>query len=222
MATDSDKKSRDFISKARSTAVIVAHPDDETLWAGGIMLMHPKTKWTIITLCRKSDADRSSRFFRVIGEYGAAGFMGDLDDEPQQRPLDNELVRQTIMNLLPEKRFDIIITHRPSGEYTRHLRHEETGRAVLELWRSGSLSAAQVLTFAYEDGLKQYLPRAIEGADLFVELPEEVWRKKYDIITGLYGFGKDSFEAETTPKREAFWYMKKSDMDVLKKRSVAR
>ena len=26
-------------------AVIVAHPDDETLWAGGIILMYPEANW---------------------------------------------------------------------------------------------------------------------------------------------------------------------------------
>ena len=173
------------------------------------MLMHQKMKWTILTLCRKSDADRASKFFRAVKEYGAEGLMGDLDDGPQHRPLDIELVRQTIIDLLPNKKFDIIITHSTSGEYTRHLRHEETGRAVLELWRSGRLSAGQVLAFAYEDGLKQYLPKAIRGADLFVELPEKVWHKKYDIITNVYGFGPESFEAQTTPRQEAFWCLEK-------------
>ena len=40
----------------RKAAVIVAHPDDETLWAGGTILMHPETKWTIIALCRKNSS----------------------------------------------------------------------------------------------------------------------------------------------------------------------
>ena len=30
--------------------VIVAHPDDETLWAGGTLLMHPDCRWTVVTL----------------------------------------------------------------------------------------------------------------------------------------------------------------------------
>jgi len=29
-------------------AVIVAHPDDETLWMGRTVLMHPECEWTII------------------------------------------------------------------------------------------------------------------------------------------------------------------------------
>lgn len=40
----------------------------------------------------------------------------------KQKPLDIGLVKQTVMDLLPKKKFDIIITHSRSGEYTRHLR----------------------------------------------------------------------------------------------------
>jgi hypothetical protein len=47
-------------------AMIVAHPDDETLWAGGLMLLHPESRWTVMTICRKSDADRAARFQRVM------------------------------------------------------------------------------------------------------------------------------------------------------------
>jgi LmbE family N-acetylglucosaminyl deacetylase len=205
MPAKKDINNPQYILKADSAAVIVAHPDDETLWAGGMLLLNREIKWTIITLCRKSDADRAPRFFKAVKEYGAEGVMGDLDDGPEQKPLDNELIRGTILGLLPEKKFDIIITHNISGEYTRHLRHEETGRAVLELWHRGKLSARQVLTFAYEDGFKQYLPRAIESADLFAGLPGKVWKKKYEIITRIYGFGPESFEARTTPRQEAFW-----------------
>ena len=189
-------------------AVIVAHPDDETLWTGGLMLMHPKVKWTVVTLCRKSDPDRAPRFFKALEKLGAEGFMADLDDGPEQTPLDNNQVQKTIELLLPSNRFDIIITHSPSGEYTRHLRHEETAKAVLALWKTDRLFADELWTFAYEDGNRKYLPRAIKDADLLVDLNEETWRKKYDIITGIYGFNKDSFEAKTTPGEEAFWRFK--------------
>jgi len=185
-------------------AVIVAHPDDETLWAGGTILMHPAVKWTVITICRKSDADRAPRFFKAIKEFDAAGYMGDLNDGPEQEPLNNAEVQQAIMELLPCDRFELIITHSTSGEYTRHLRHEETAKAVLELWKSGGLQAEQLWSFAYEDGDGKYLPKAVERADLSIDLPDEIWQRKYDIITKIYGFSKDSFEAKATPKKEAF------------------
>jgi len=185
-------------------AVIVAHPDDETLWAGGLMLMHPKVKWTVVTLCRKSDPDRAPKFFKALEKFNAEGFMADLDDGPEQTPLDSRQVQKTIELLLPSKRFDMIVTHSPSGEYTRHLRHEETAKAVLALWKTDRLLADELWTFAYEDGNRQYLPRAIKDADLLVGLNNEIWRKKYDIITRIYGFSPESFEARTTPKEEAF------------------
>jgi hypothetical protein len=36
------------------------------------------------------------------------------------------------------------------------------------------------------------------------ELPAKVWGKKYRILTEIYGFAPDSWEAQTTPKVEAF------------------
>jgi LmbE family N-acetylglucosaminyl deacetylase len=200
-----DSKDEFLIRRNTQCAVIVAHPDDETLWAGGLILMHPEVRWTIVSICRKSDADRAPRFFRALEEFNAAGFMADLDDGPEQKPLKTEEIRETIIELLPSDRYDLVITHSKSGEYTRHLRHEETAEAVFELWHSGKLYAEQFWMFAYEDGGHLYLPRAIEHADLQIKLTDEIWQKKYNIITGIYGFSKDSFEARTTPKKEAFW-----------------
>lgn len=193
------------IKEYSKCAVIVAHPDDETLWAGGLILMHPEVKWTVVAMCRKSDADRAPKFSKALEEFNAVGYMGDLDDGPEQEPLDSKEIRRTILDLLPLGRFEVIVTHSISGEYTRHLRHEETGQAVMRLWKTGELSASQVWSFAYEDREQKYLPRADKGADLQIRLPDMIWQRKYDIITKIYGFGEDSFEAKTTPRLEAFW-----------------
>lgn len=194
----------------RKCAVIVAHPDDETLWAGGTILMHPDSEWTIVTLCRKSDPDRAPRFFQAIKELNATGAMGDLDDGPEQHPLKNRQVQHEILQNLPSDRFDLIITHGLNGEYTRHLRHEETAQAVMALWKSDRLFAGQIWRFAYEDDGRKHLPRAIQDADMHIVLPDEIWQKKYDIITNIYGFNPDSFEARITPPEEAFWCFKSS------------
>jgi LmbE family N-acetylglucosaminyl deacetylase len=186
-------------------AVVVAHPDDETLWVGGTMLMHPESRWTVVTLCRKSDADRAPKFFKALEQLNATGAMGDLDDGPEQSPLMPRQVQNTILDLLPSGTFDLVITHGLWGEYTRHLRHEETGKAVLALWNSDRLKAKQIWRFAYEDGDGRYLPRAIQNADSRTKLSDEIWRKKYEIITNIYGFGPDSFEVQMTPREEAFW-----------------
>ena len=199
---------RSKITKERflkNASVIVAHPDDETLWAGGIILMHPEIQWTILTLCRMSDPDRAPKFHKAMNRLGATGIMGDLDDGPEQIPLDCHEVQCVITELLPSNNFDLIITHGHRGEYTRHRRHEEVGKTVITLWENEKLFSKEMWRFAYEDGDGKYLPKAVKDADLKIRLPNEIWHKKYDIITKIYGFGPDSFEAKTTPRKEAFW-----------------
>ena len=187
-------------------AVIVAHPDDETLWCGGSILLHPEGKWTIISLTRKSDAERAEKFSKAVVELGAKGIMGDMDDGPEQADLSEKQVQKQILDLLPmNHKFDVIITHCTWGEYTRHKRHEEIGKSALTLFRMGELPTKQLWTFAYEDGGKKYLPKPVLDADILTRLPDDLWQRKYDIITKTYGFAPDSFEAKTTPRKESFW-----------------
>jgi len=191
--------------KTKTVALIIAHPDDETLWAGGTILSHPSWNWFIVCLCRKSDTERATKFYKVLQALQSEGIMGDLDDGPEQNPLDKKELEETILHLLPQKHYDLIITHNPSGEYTQHARHEEVSRAVIKLWEDKVISAKELWIFAYEDGNKRYFPLAVENATSYQLLPNRIWQRKFDIITEIYGFEKDSWEAETTPKAEAFW-----------------
>lgn len=192
-------------STIKNVAVIVAHPDDETLWAGGTILSHPLWNCFIVCLSRKNDPDRSAKFYKALHVYKCLGIMNDLDDEPAQTPLDDQAVQRAILELLPDKHFDLIISHSPSGEYTRHLRHEETAKAVINLWHSGKIIADELWAFAFQDGNKTFYPRAVENADIFRPLIKSIWLKKYNLITETYGFEKHSWEAVTTPQAEAFW-----------------
>jgi pentatricopeptide repeat protein len=194
-------------TESKSVAVIVAHPDDETLWAGGTILSQRRSAWRcfIASLCRAGDLDRAPRFYRAIRALGAEGTMGNLDDSPEQKPLAQAEVQEAILKILPQRHFDLMISHSPAGEYTRHRRHEEIGEAVITLWNTGKVTTHDLWLFAYEDGGKQYFPRPIRSAKLYQILPDDTWQKKYDMITGIYGFPKDGFEAQTTPRAEAFW-----------------
>ncbi len=61
--------------------MIVAHPDDETIWMGGTILANPQTKWTVLSLCRADDKDRAPKFRKVCRFLGAKAIIADLDDE---------------------------------------------------------------------------------------------------------------------------------------------
>jgi len=186
-------------------AVVVAHPDDEILWCGGYILAHPEFDWRIVTLCRESDPDRAPKFRRVLEQLGAVGAMADLDDEPEQLPLANEDVEETILALLAGISYGLILTHGPRGEYTRHLRHEECSQSVVELWRSGGIATKRLWLFAYEDGGRAYLPRVRGDADRRDMLTESAWLEKSRLMTDVYGYGNDSWEARAVPREEGFW-----------------
>ena len=186
-------------------AVVVAHPDDETLWCGGYILAHPEFDWRIVTLCRASDPDRAPKFRRVLEQLGSVGEMADLDDGPDQVPLPIEQVQATIARLLAGNSYSLILTHGPRGEYTRHRRHEECCQAVVELWQSGRIYTDRLWSFAYEDGGRTYLPRVRNDADRRDVLTENIWLEKRRLITDVYGYGPESWEARATPREEGFW-----------------
>ncbi len=186
--------------------VIVAHPDDETLWGGGTILMHPEWTWQVISLCRGDDPERRPRYFDAMKRLGVAkASIDELDDGPEQRPLSAGRIRAALEQVLENSGYDLVITHSPFGEYTRHLRHEEVGRAVLQLWDSGALSADKLWLFAYSDGETTHSPTAIAEADLAVRLPDRVCVRKLAIIRDAYGFESGSWEAKISPNVEAFW-----------------
>ena len=128
--------------------------------------------------------------------------MANLDDGPDHPPLEHSHVRASLLSLVPREHFDLIS---PRGEYTRHLRHDEVSRSVMQMWACGEIQSNELWLFAYddEDGLR--LPRAESDADVVVELSNEVWGVKRDLLTRIYGFVPDSWEVQANPRRAAFW-----------------
>ena len=186
--------------KRKRALVIVAHPDDETIWMGGMILRNKDWDWTICSLCRAADLDRAPKFRKVCFGYGARAIISDLDDEVLEDLEIDEVVDKIKENV--DGKYDYVFTHGENGEYG-HIRHKETHKAVKRMFGEGELQCENVFFFSYEmkDGKK--IPDS-RGADFGISLTKSELEQKRKIIKDVYGFTSESFEYLSSGGKENF------------------
>ncbi|MFH1308033.1 MAG: PIG-L family deacetylase [archaeon] len=185
---------------AKKILVIVAHPDDETIWMGGLLLRNKSWDKKIITLCRKNDSDRAPKFKKVCRILNASCSMSTLEDT-KLYPLEIEKIISRIKKLLKNKDYDYIFTHGNNGEYG-HIRHTEVHRAVNKMIANKELNCKKVFYFSYQKQDKNC--NINSNADIIIKLNSREFNMKQYLIKKIYGFSKDSFEVKSSHNKEAF------------------
>lgn len=175
--------------------IIVAHPDDETIWMGGFILKHKNWDWTILSLCRKHDKDRAPKFKKVCNFYKAKSFMDNLNDT-NRKPANIERIIKKIKKHI-KNNYDLIFTHNSNGEYG-HIRHKEAHQAVMKMINQKILKPKKLFFFSYYNA----------KFNKKIKLTKKEIDLKKKIITKMYGFQKNSFEERHCKDIETFMEVK--------------
>lgn len=96
--------------------MVVAHPDDESLWCLGLVLDCPG-QWDIICVTvPEQDPPREGQFWKAMEVIGATGRMLRVPDRGAREPINF---------ILPNLRsYELVLTHNPIGEYG-HMHHKQ-------------------------------------------------------------------------------------------------
>jgi len=120
--------------------MLVAHPDDEILFGGQLLLSTPEVAWDIICVTHGGDI-RGADFetaAHTLGRYGAtitrASLLG-MEDAGSVIPMEmyEEWKRHVMLAVSGWDDYDIVVTHNRLGEYG-HPHHMAVYNIAREIW----------------------------------------------------------------------------------------
>lgn len=159
-----------FVSKAMlsnldiddcTNLMIVAHPDDETIW-GGAHLM--EGKWFVVCMTNQFFTLRKKEYRNVLNSLGVKGIILDYPD--LYKGLDGkwkidqwkyniqDALANDVNTIINYKNWDQIVTHNPAGEYG-HIHHKYVNTAVKNTCSTNSKTFQKLWYFGtyYKKGM---------------------------------------------------------------------
>lgn len=98
--------------------IIVAHPDDETMFCGGAM-SQLKWDWTVVSAVHSLQSPRGQEFTRATTILKAIPIMLDVPyfGKDSLSPIDAHELQARLEKAVDLEDFDVIITHNSFGEF---------------------------------------------------------------------------------------------------------
>lgn len=136
--------------------MVVAHPDDESLFGGAQLVLFRGRK--VVCVTNGDNPIRRKEFEIVMKKTGSDYEIWDYPDE-QYTPLDENRLRSDLERIVSEQKWDKIVTHSRMGEYG-HMHHIQV-HCLLKIL------TPDLWVFNFDSNQ---------------HLPEDVWSKKCDLV----------------------------------------
>ncbi len=114
--------------------MIVAHPDDETIWGGANLI---KDNYLVVCITCGTNKVRVEEIKNALDYSNDKLLMLDYPDKVMGKrsnwKSERKQIRKDLRTVLEYKDWDLVITHNPDGEYG-HQHHKITSSMVTELY----------------------------------------------------------------------------------------
>ena len=114
--------------------MIVAHPDDETIWGGGHL---KEGGYLVVCITNGKNKERKREFLDAVEMSGNTALILGYPDKLFGERDDWEKVDSKITDdigfIMSYKAWDLIVTHNPDGEYG-HIHHKMTSEIVTKVY----------------------------------------------------------------------------------------
>ena len=112
--------------------MVVAHPDDETLFGGGELIKHPN-EYKVMVLVYGNHLISNKEFIKAMGMLGVKKWE-HWDGEPYKSSTayNESILIPRLERVLNERNWEKVVTHNQGGEYG-HYRHIGTHNVMSRL-----------------------------------------------------------------------------------------
>ena len=114
--------------------MIVAHPDDETIWGGGHLM---EGGYLVVCVTNGKNKERTQEFIDAVSKSGNNSLILSYPDKVLGERDDWEAVYDRIYDdiiyIMGYKDWSMIVTHNPDGEYG-HIHHKMTSEIVTKAY----------------------------------------------------------------------------------------
>ena len=155
--------------------LIVAHPDDETLWGSEELI---KNKYLVVCITCGTNKKREKEIEAALKISKDRLIVLDKPDKVRGKRSDwkhyKKQIEYELKYVIKKKKWNTIVTHNPEGEYG-HIHHKITSNIVTKVYNKEKIGKLKYYG-------KYYSKKRINQNKFAREIPEDIYDMKIEMI----------------------------------------